>query len=242
MDFCLSSWAVWPIEDHMDSAQSTSDSIPPSADLSWIPAMQRRRLSAFSKAALGVAHQCGINSDMETVFASRHGDLQRTVGLLTDVIQQTELSPTQFGLSVHNATAGLFGMILGNKKASASISAGECTLHYAITEAVARLHSKRLKSIGIIYTDFPVPEIYRSFTHEPRSEIALALTLTPEQGMPVSVLESNATGASSTECEASALRRFLESAEQQCEIVAGTRHWTWIRHAAVTTTGTGVQK
>lgn len=44
------------------------------------------------------------------VFASRHGELARSADLLKAIARDEDLSPTVFGLSVLNATAGLYAM------------------------------------------------------------------------------------------------------------------------------------
>jgi hypothetical protein len=75
-------------------------------DCAFLPAMQRRRLSRMARIALHVAWPlCGDDEQLPMVFASRHGETTRTYAILGDVVDQQPLSPTQFGLSVHNATA-----------------------------------------------------------------------------------------------------------------------------------------
>jgi hypothetical protein len=73
--------------------------------------MLRRRAGFLSKMALEVAYQClGEQIDVPTVFCSRHGEAARSVDLLLDLAKGEPLSPTSFGLSVHNATGGLFSI------------------------------------------------------------------------------------------------------------------------------------
>ena len=71
--------------------------------------MLRRRAGFLDKMALEVAYRClGDRCDVPTVFSSRHGETSRSVDLLTDLAKGLPLSPTTFGLSVHNAAGGLF--------------------------------------------------------------------------------------------------------------------------------------
>src|SRR4051812_6705411 len=80
-------------------------------DVSVIPAMLRRRLSPIGRAALSVIMPLADSQGaMPLVYVSRHGDLNRTLGLLQDLALGEPLSPTAFSLSVHNATAGLFSI------------------------------------------------------------------------------------------------------------------------------------
>ena len=85
--------------------------------LTTIPAMQRRRLSPFAKVALHCALEASAEhqANIPCVFSSRHGDLHRTTKLIENIALSKDLSPTQFGLSVHNAAAGLFSIFTGNR-------------------------------------------------------------------------------------------------------------------------------
>ena len=53
----------------------------------------------------------GIKKDLPIVFSSRHGDLPKTSTLLADLADKNALSPTAFGLSVHNAIPSLFSIL-----------------------------------------------------------------------------------------------------------------------------------
>ena len=68
--------------------------------------MLRRRLDRHGRMALATAWTCAEGLDsVQFVFASRHGDLDRTLELLTALGNKDMLSPTSFSLSVHNSTA-----------------------------------------------------------------------------------------------------------------------------------------
>jgi len=42
------------------------------------------------------------------VFASRHGEADRTLAILQDLAAGAEVSPTLFSMSVHNSVPGLW--------------------------------------------------------------------------------------------------------------------------------------
>ena len=100
-------WALWQAK---EIGFSTEITLP---KLQTIPAMQRRRLSPFAKVSLHCALEASDHhqGDLPCVFSSRHGDLNRTTKLIENVANQEELSPTQFGLSVHNAVSGLYSIM-----------------------------------------------------------------------------------------------------------------------------------
>ena len=147
--------------------------------LSQIPAMQRRRLSPFAKLALHCALEAGEGylSTVPCVFASRHGDLHKTSKLINDVAAKQPLSPTQFGLSVHNAVGGQFSIFTGNKAPLTAISAGEDTFFSAIIDAVCKLNTNQYENILVVYTDEVVPTIYQPFVAQQEVSIGAALLL-----------------------------------------------------------------
>ncbi len=149
--------------------------------LKEIPAMQRRRLSPFAKlalhCALSAADEC--LTTVPSVFASRHGDLAKTSKLISDVAAKEDLSPTQFGLSVHNAVGGLFSIYTGNKAPLTAISAGEDTFFTAIVDALCKLSANDYKEILVVFTENIVPEIYQEYVAQDEVAIACALLLAP---------------------------------------------------------------
>jgi len=149
--------------------------------LKQIPAMQRRRLSPFAKLAL----HCALNAADEclttvpSVFASRHGDLAKTSKLISDVAAKEVLSPTQFGLSVHNAVGGLFSIYTGNKAPLTAVSAGEDTFFTAIIDALCKLSANEYSQVLVVFTETHVPEIYQEYVAQEEVNIACALLLEP---------------------------------------------------------------
>jgi len=153
-----------------------SNELPP---LKQVPAMQRRRLSPFAKLALHCALTAADEclTTVPSVFASRHGDLAKTSKLISDVAAQELLSPTQFGLSVHNAVGGLFSIYTGNKAPLTAISAGEDTFFVAILDALAKLKANNYQQILLVYTETLVPQMYQQYIAQDEVSIACALLL-----------------------------------------------------------------
>lgn len=139
--------------------------------LKAIPAMQRRRLSPFAKVALHCALEASNHerSDIHSVFSSRHGDLHRTTALIEDVASGSDLSPTKFGLSVHNAVAGLYSIYTGNRAPISAVAAGEASFIAGLIDSVAKLHANNLNRILYVYSDLIVPDCYFSYVKEETS-------------------------------------------------------------------------
>ena len=144
---------------------------------SFYPKAQLRRLSPFSKVVLHCLDLPeALNESLPLIFASRHGDLAQTVELIKGVATGEDLSPTQFTLSVHNATTGLFGIATKNTAETTTISAGEKTFSAGLLEAAMQA---QLENTQVIYTycDFPVPREYEAFEKlQPAHGITLVLS------------------------------------------------------------------
>jgi len=149
-------------------------------DLPWVSAMLRRRLSPMGRAALWAAGQLLDDQRSEpiaTVFASRHGEVGRTVKLLRELAVQAPLSPASFSLSVHNAIGGIHS--IANKVFSpvTAISAGPDTVCAALLEAYTQLRSSPQAGgeVLCVFYDDPLPEPLEGFDQTPGEVQALAV-------------------------------------------------------------------
>jgi hypothetical protein len=151
--------------------------------LAFVPALARRRMSRLTRMAIQAAEDCrGEQPYLPSVFASRHGEIQRSFAILQAIIQAQPLSPTDFSLSVHNTAAGLYAIQRADRSPSTTISAGIDTLEMAFIEVFAQLHAGKQLQAGepevlLVIADEPVPEIYGTFIAEREYPYALALRL-----------------------------------------------------------------
>lgn len=149
-------WEHW----FNDGAQRATQ--PP--DVSFLPPIQRRRLSLLSKMGLWLAHECLKQADnsrnVASVFSSRYGEYDRTYTILKDMVAGEPVSPGAFSQSVHNTSSGLFSILLGNKEASTVVSAGASTLEAGFMEAALQAAAAKDHDILYIYQDAPLPAAY----------------------------------------------------------------------------------
>lgn len=130
--------------------------------------------------ALHTAWPCAEGLDkVQYIFASRHGDLNRTVELLTSLAVNDLLSPTSFTLSVNNSVAGLFAIARGDRSAATAMAAGLDTLGLSILEG-ATMITEGAKRVLVTYTDDRVPSLYCGVIPESAVHpFAISLLLTP---------------------------------------------------------------
>jgi hypothetical protein len=123
----------------------------------------RRRAGFAAKMALEVAYQClGSRTGVPLVFSSRHGEASRSADLLLELAGGAPLSPTSFGLSVHNAPAGLFSIARLDHANSTAVAAGKSSVEGAVIEACGLLAEGEPDVLLVVY-DCPLPKIYAGF-------------------------------------------------------------------------------
>ncbi|WP_141670016.1 beta-ketoacyl synthase chain length factor, partial [Gilliamella sp. App2-1] len=148
-------WAMW-------SQKLEHDWDLPIPKLNKLPMMQARRMSTSSRLAVEVGLELINNNSVDlAIFTSRHGELERTYKILSALSQNSEISPTDFALSVHNTTAGLLTIIANQTVPITSLSAHSDSFQQGLIEALPILCQKN-KKVLLIDFDGVIPEPYRT--------------------------------------------------------------------------------
>ena len=172
--------------------QSSCLGVYNSAPVHLIPAMMRRRMSSLTKLALQTAIQLSIDEQIDyIVFASRHGELTRTVKLLKDIIAGDDASPILFSQSVHNTAGGLFTIACKQEIPVCSLAAGGNTLYSAFIEAGCYLQEYPEKKVLVVNFDEPLPTTYKVFDDQPDHSFALGFLLESGDQFEIKQLKQN---------------------------------------------------
>lgn len=182
--FSIFSWGAWSPQHqkNQDWQQwtnkplSQNTDLPEAPKLAQIPAMKRRRYSRLTKMQLDAAFQADAPNTCRSIFSSRHGELERTIGLLENIVSQEPLSPTAFSQSVHNTASGIYSILTDNRAASTSIAAGKESLPQAFIEAYCQL-LENPEPLLLVFADQPVPNVYTQFVDEPELPLSMAFLL-----------------------------------------------------------------
>jgi len=155
-------WSAWAAAPWLPSG----DEVPAVAEL---PAMQRRRLTRLGRMALQVAWDCqgcdAADLGFPLIFASRYGDVERSLELLRGLDADNELSPTGFGMSVHNAVSGMYSIARGDVSPAVCVAAGASSAGAGLIEA-AGLLADGAREVMLVAYDEPLPSPYESFADE----------------------------------------------------------------------------
>ena len=245
MAFRVEQWRAWAPglncqQDWHDWAQapSTVAEGAQQPECLSLPPMQRRRLSRLARMTMEVASPlCSEDEQLPFVFGSRHGETTRTLNLLHDVAGEQPLSPTHFGLSVHNAIAGQWSLLRGQRGESVAIAGEADTFEHALLEAAAMLTDGAPSVLAVIAEEVP-PAAYDGWINDVPFSYAVALRLghvdavdarSTESCWKLSLGRNEGNVTTCTWPHALNFLRVLHTAEISLEHTWKTRRWHWQR-------------
>jgi len=213
----------------------------PAPDLAEVPPMLRRRISPLGRLAFQVAYWChAAEPGMPVVWVSRFGEVSRCLELLDDLNRGESVSPTAFGLSVHNAVSAQYSIARGDRGNHTALAAGQAGVVSAIVEAIGLLQEGDHDEVLVVHYDAPLPGAYAAFDIDTSPPCAWALRLAlPKPSEPyLSLRHDDAPGAVATTAWPAPLEwlRFAIQ-EETSRAPALTQHaegqcWTWRHHGA----------
>jgi Beta-ketoacyl synthase, N-terminal domain len=146
----------------------------------FLPALLRRRCGSLSRILLTAAFECCEEAELTevaTVFASRHGNINESIDLLDRLAERQPLSPTVFSHTVHNAQAGLFSIAAANRRASSSIAAQQDSFACGYLEALTLLERDPDRPVLLVVGDVPLAPTFAPLVEEPAGSYGLGLLL-----------------------------------------------------------------
>lgn len=262
-NFHVTRWAAWaPGLDTQDAWRAWLDQPAPIAadapaqpPLTEMPAMMRRRIDPLGRAALQAAYWVQDDpSAGPVVFASRWGEIARSVALLQQQAQDEPLSPTQFSLSVHNASGALYSMARQDHQNYLAVAAGAHSAEAGVCEALGLL-ADGAPQVLLVCFDAPLPPDYAALPELQRPAAAelepllhawaCVLVAAPEgEGLSLQSLPPVAADADLADgLDAAALPgnlaplHFLIGQQPRLDRPGPQGSWRWIRHEAGAATG-----
>jgi hypothetical protein len=234
LGFAVRGWAAWaPGQEDVNQPAMGPATVT-------LPMMLRRRATPLGQKVIGsaLALESAVR-DGRYVFASRHGEMSRTIRILSDMAAGDPPSPAEFSMCVHHGLAGLLSIHTGNRKGHTALAAGADSFGYGLLEAAACLAENPDEPVLLIYGDEPLPEPYDAFRdrHEIALPVALALALAPpdrgEDMITVSAVPRRSDDEPAS-CIVSSFLRFLLSNARSARGPGGRMQWNWARtpHAA----------
>lgn len=222
-------WRLW-VENGQSIAQLMKQD---SWDLSFLPAMKRRRLSTAARQAFAAAWPVLPEaSDCPVVFVSHDGEVNRSFQLWHDLLNQEGVSPTSFALSVHNAIVGQWSLLRQDVSESVAISARGNGLEVGVTEACGLLNEGEERVLVIVLED-PIEQAEIQAVRAPFS-FSLALLLTKGEDCCLHYDHTQSETVCEQDYYSSSLlwiaQKILEKSDWQQNTASGAWHWQ-VTHA-----------
>lgn len=200
MRYTLLAQAAWQATD-----------IQPKPDVSFVPPMERRRLTGVERAALATAWQVRGTTELPVVFASRWGEIGVTVKLMKQFQADGEMSPAGFSASVHNAAPGAFSLLTKNHAPYTAISARARSLEAGVLETLVQG-----RETIFVYAEESTPEFYVPEFDSPQTACSVAVRLSPDAAGDLEVAWA------STPCEPLSYTAWLDFLAGRTPICRGT--------------------
>ncbi len=225
------SWLAW-------LCRPTAISKQEEPQLLEMPAMIRRRVERLGRVALQATYwgQTG-GAQCPIVFASRRGDIGRSLQMLHQLALGEPLSPAAFSMSVHNAIGALYSIATAHTGAYTAIASGEETVEAAFVEALSQL-ADGAPEVLLVYYDEPMPVPYDTFQVGSEYPRAMAYRIRRVEVGGFRLMSGPAPVGLERVYDPLALPpdvatlKFLVSDNESCYVhTVGNRRWVWSRHA-----------
>ncbi|RYF01569.1 MAG: 3-oxoacyl-ACP synthase [Comamonadaceae bacterium] len=175
-NFQVIRWAAWARGLNSQAAwrawfdRSDSDALPDGPDqpdLNEVPALMRRRIDPLGRAAIKTVYDAAGDEPLggPVVFVSRWGEVARSLALLQQLASEEGLSPTQFSLSVHNASGALSSMARRDRENYLAVAAGAHSAEAGVNEALGLLADGAPRVLVVCF-DAPLPSAYAALVPE----------------------------------------------------------------------------
>jgi hypothetical protein len=202
--------------------------------LEQMPPMLRRHAGRLGRMVCDVAYRVLDGArEVPMVLCSRYGEVGRSVDLLSALAGGAELSPTSFGLSVHNANGGLFAMARHDTANCIALAGGNESAEYGILESCG-LFADGADSVLLVVADCPLPPVYERYADVTPAAFAWGCLVEPPRENAISLSWTDAPECERHGKEApaplSALRFMLGESREHLR-GAGGRRWCWSRNA-----------
>lgn len=151
-------WKLWV------NGEKQIEAVKESPKLEYTDALFRRRLSQITKMTVQVVHnlleKTNVDPDTKIVFVSLRGEIEREFTINKGLIEDGEIMPAGFSLSVFNTPISSATLAFGLKGGYSVIYPSKNDFSNAFTTAVAPILAGTEKQIIFVYADEIVPESY----------------------------------------------------------------------------------
>ena len=152
---------------------------PESPDISFTPPMFRRRLSQISKMTIQVVHDLlPVAEDTKLLFLSFRGELSQQYKVNKMLIEDNDILPAAFSLSVFNVPAALASIAFSLKGGYSAIYPGGNSIATGLSLTEAAFLNGESEELIFVYADEDIPHEYKDIFPETHLPLAFGFVLT----------------------------------------------------------------
>lgn len=149
--------------------------------LEFVDALFKRRLSQCTRMTIQVLHdlleEFPDAKDLKQVFVSFRGEIEREFTINKGIIEDSEILPAGFSLSVFNTPIAAASLVLKLKAGYSVVYPSKEDFYSAFLAAASAVLSGSEEKIVFVYADEYVPEQYGKLQPENNAGIAFACVL-----------------------------------------------------------------
>ena len=152
MELYINRWAAWtPPADNLDASPA----------LEYVSPLLKRRLSQLTRMTIEVVHQVlPAAPDAGLVFVSSNGESARQLQVDRMLIENGNILPAPFSLSVFNASPAMATIALGMKGGYTSLYPERNMFHEGFLYGAAPVLAGEAESVILVFADQKLPEEY----------------------------------------------------------------------------------
>lgn len=219
--FHMDDWCLWDLDNniliqHPNIKQGR-------ANPDNLSAMVKRRMPPLAK-AMFMAEQQLSDKPMPTIYASKHAELSRTIGLIKQFGQ--ELSPMNFSMSVNNSLPGLLSVINQNTQPYTVIDSLSGVIEYALLEAYAQLAD--CSTVRVVYFEEQTTEIINQSFQLNDQAMVLAMDISKGQQWQLDMRQADVKTPEITNMKHYAA--LLTGQQDALEVSYRQQKWLWQKH------------
>lgn len=221
ISFQIDNWCLWDLENTIPIEHPNL--LRGRANPDKLPAMVKRRMPPLAK-AMFMAEQQLADNPMPTIYASKHAELSRTIGLIKQFGE--DLSPMSFSMSVNNSLPGLLSVINKNTQPYTVIDSLSGVIEYALLEAYTQLaeHSK----LRVVYFEEQTTDVMNHSFQLNDHAMVLAMDISQGQQWQLNMGHTDVKTAETTDMASYA--GLLTGQKDVLEVSYRQQKWLWQRH------------
>ena len=205
-------WEEWAL----GNREITSGSASP--DILFTEPMFRRRLSQISKMTIQVVHDLlPVKEETKILFLSFRGEISRYYNVTKTLIEDNNIMPATFSLSVFNVPVALSSMAFSLKGGYSAVYPGGNSFAAGLSLAEAAFLCGKSEEYIFIYADEEIPHEYKDIFQGNHPPLAFGFLLSRDPGVQDSTPALQIPFSSVKEgidCPESFLKRLIDKRSQ----------------------------